>query len=198
MTCIVGIVHEGLVYLGGDAAGIAGTSLTHRADPKVFSKGDYVFGFTSSFRMGQLLQHSLVVPEPRADEDLAAFMSTRFVDAVRHCLKEGGYAKVKDDREVSGTFLVGYRGRLFVIDSDYQVGEPLDHYDACGAGDEIARGSLYTSVGQPPGVRLETALKAAERWCAAVRGPFLYVQTPVTPPAPVVKPKRSRKKTPPA
>ena len=30
MTCIVGLVHEGVVYIGGDSAGVAGLSLTVR------------------------------------------------------------------------------------------------------------------------------------------------------------------------
>ena len=35
MTCIVGLVHEGVVYIGGDSAGVGGLSLTVRADEKV-------------------------------------------------------------------------------------------------------------------------------------------------------------------
>ena len=37
MTCIVGLVHEGVVYIGGDSAGVGGMSLTVRADEKVLN-----------------------------------------------------------------------------------------------------------------------------------------------------------------
>ena len=40
MTCIVGLVHEGVVYIGGDSAGVGGMSLTVRADEKVFQNGN--------------------------------------------------------------------------------------------------------------------------------------------------------------
>lgn len=55
MTCIVGLVENNKVYIGGDSAGVAGLSLMKRADEKVFKKDEFIFGFTSSFRMGQLI-----------------------------------------------------------------------------------------------------------------------------------------------
>lgn len=179
MTCIAGLVHNGAVYLGGDSAGVAGSSLTRRADVKVFRNGDFVFGFTSSFRMGQLLHHAFAPPVPKAGEDLERFMSTRFVDAVRECLKKGGFAREVNDRELGGTFLVGYKDRLFCIASDYQVGETLDQYDAVGAGEDIAKGALYVLHGADihPEDKLRIALEAAERWSGAVCAPFHFVST---------------------
>ena len=110
MTCIVGLVHEGSVYIGGDSAGVAGYGLTVRADEKVFTNGDFVMGFTSSFRMWQLLRYSLKPPKYHPDVDLIEYMVTAFVNAVRECLKTGGYAKKDKEEETAGTFLVGFRG----------------------------------------------------------------------------------------
>ena len=39
MTCIVGIADGAKVWIGGDSAGVAGWSLTVRADEKVFAVG---------------------------------------------------------------------------------------------------------------------------------------------------------------
>ena len=97
MTAIVGLVHERAVHLGGDSAGVAGWSLTVRADSKVFTNGPYVMGFTTSFRMGQLLRYALQAPHPEGD--LERFMATTFIDAVRRCLKDGGWAKKDSERE---------------------------------------------------------------------------------------------------
>lgn len=175
MTAIVGLVHEGTVHLAGDSAGVGGYQLTVRADSKVFRNGPYAFGFTSSFRMGQILRWSLEAPEPTGD--LERFMCTAFVDAVRACLKAGGYAKKDAEREEGGCFLVGVTGRLFMVGSDYQVGEAVDGYDAVGCGDQLALGALYATdgVGMSPQERLETALEAAERFSAGVRAPFAFV-----------------------
>ena len=172
MTCIVGLVHEGVVYIGGDSAGVAGLSLTVRADEKVFQNGEFLMGFTTSFRMGQLLRYSLEPPRRHPDDDIHQYMVVGFVNAVRECLKAGGYASKKDDVESAGTFLVGYQGRLFEIESDYQVGIPGDGYAAVGSGQDIARGALFATQGQEPRQRVLTALQAAERFSAGVRGPF--------------------------
>ncbi|MGY5809909.1 hypothetical protein ACXHXG_19580 [Rhizobium sp. LEGMi198b] len=174
MTCIVGLISDASVHIGGDSAGVAGYSLTVRADRKVFRNQDFLFGFTSSFRMGQLLAHSFKPPKRDPETDVYAFMVTDFVDALRQCLKDGGYARRQNEAERGGTFLVGYAGRLFRIDDDYQVVEPVDGFDACGCGQQIALGALFASSSSPPRERLEMALNAAERFSAGVRGPFHF------------------------
>ncbi len=133
-------------------------------------------GFTSSFRMGQLLQYVFKSPEHCSDLSDFKFMTTNFIDEVRRCLKDGGFATKKEEQESGGTFLVGYHGHLYQIAGDYQVAENVLHYDACGCGADIALGSLYSTVGSPT-KRLETALKAAEQFSAGVRGPFHYISS---------------------
>lgn len=175
MTCIVGLAEEGKVYIGGDSAGVAGYDLTIRADSKVFTNGEFLMGFTSSFRMGQLLRYSFSPPPFIEKEDLDKYMVTRFVDALRTCLQAGGYEINKSGRVEGGTFLVGVRGRLYVIEGDYQVGIPADNFAAVGCGDQIAHGALYASQGQDPEKRLEIALRAAEHFSGGVRAPFKII-----------------------
>ncbi len=172
MTCIVGLVAAGKVYIGADSAGVSGLDLAVRADRKVFTNGEFVFGFTTSFRMGQLLQHAFTPPKLHPDDDLAKFMVTQFVDGVRACLKTGGFATTRDGGEVGGEFLVGVRGRLFRICSDYQVGEPSTPFDAVGCGESYARGALFANGHLAPDLRITEALTCAEHFSAGVRGPF--------------------------
>jgi len=178
MTAVVGLVHGRSVYIGGDSAGVAGMSLTVRADAKVFRKKRYLFGFTTSFRMGQLIRYSLELPKPSGDLD--AFMATTFVDAVRDCLKAGGWASKENEREEGGTFLVGVDGHLFTIYGDYQVAQAADGYAAVGCGDEIALGALFATAraDMGPRRRVMRALEAAERFSAGVRGPFICLKAP--------------------
>lgn len=176
MTAIVGLIHNGAAHIGGDSAGVGDHySLTVRADAKVFTNGPYVMGFTSSFRMGQLLRWALKAPEP--DGDLEAFMATTFVDAVRDCLREGGWISKESERERGGDFLVGIRGRLFCIQGDFQVAEAADGYAAVGCGYHLALGALYATAKSrmAPDKRVRLALEAAERFNAGVRGPFAIV-----------------------
>lgn len=174
MTVIAGLVDNGTVLLGGDSAGVAGYSLTVRSDAKTFVNGPYVFGFTSSFRMGQILRHSFDPPILPTDGDLERFMCSTWIDSVRQALKDGGYARLDANQESGGTFLVGVAGRLFEVDSDYQVGEALDQFAAVGCGADVALGALYATVGSGMAGedRIVLALRAAERHSAGVRGPF--------------------------
>lgn len=178
MTCIVGLRHGNKAYLGGDSAGIAGWDLTVRADPKIFVSGPYAIGFTTSFRLGQLLQFRLKLPKPpRAQKQLYPFMVSEFVEATRECLKTGGVATREKEAEQGGTFLVGVHGRLFIIEADYQLVEPAAPFAAVGSGAPYALGSLATSRGAPLS-RVQKALSVAERFCAAVRGPFRVLVAP--------------------
>ena len=173
MTAIVGLKHEGIVFIGGDSAGVAGYDLTVRADTKVFRREGFVFGFTTSFRMGQLLRFKLKLPRHHPDDDVYEFMCVAFIDAVRKCLKDGGWASKENENEKGGTFIVGFKGRLFVIDSDYQVGEPVDSFAAVGCGQSYALGSLISTGDRKPRDRVRLALEAAERFSAGVCGPFI-------------------------
>ena len=178
MTCIAGIAENGTVWLTGDSAASSGWDMTVRSDPKVFASGAYVMGFTGSFRMGQLLRYSFAPPAPPGpDGDLHRFMCTDFTDALRQCLKDGGWAEKDNEREglgTGGSFLAGVAGRLFIVEADYQVGEPADGYAACGCGWQVARGALFASGG-PPAQRLAVAMAAAERFSNGVRAPFTTV-----------------------
>lgn len=173
MTCIAGLIDKGKVYMGADSAGVSGSSLRVRADEKVFVKDDFIMGFTTSFRMGQLLRYKLQI-SPRAESiDVFRYMVTTFVEAARKCLKDGGFAEKKDEREKGGVFLVGYAGRLFSIESDYQVAEHLLPYAAIGCGADYALGVLFANGHLKPGERILQALEAAEQFSAGVRRPFV-------------------------
>ncbi|MEN6349326.1 MAG: hypothetical protein ABFD08_08035 [Syntrophomonas sp.] len=181
MTCIAGLIDNGKVYIGGDSAGVAGWELHIRADQKVFRNGPFIMGFTSSFRMGQLIRFKLQPPSLFNSDgtlkDIYEYMVADFVEAVRQCLKDGGYAERRNDVEQGGTFLVGYENRLFIVESDYQVAELVNGYTAIGCGGQIANGALFATQGMQPKERLLMALMAAETHNAGVRGPFVVVST---------------------
>lgn len=179
MTCVIAIKDKGIVYMGADSAGSDLYTIRTRIDPKIHKVGPFMFGFTTSFRMGQLLGHAFKAPDrdPRVSTD--KFMATTFIDAVRDCLKAGGYAKKDSEAETGGTFLVAYEGRVFAVYDDYQVAEGALTYEAVGCGTDIAMGSLFTTQdgALTPIARIDLALRAAEAFSCGVRGPFIQMQS---------------------
>lgn len=176
MTAVVGVVENGRVHFGADSQSTSGWDLTLMAQEKVFAVGPYVFGYSGLLRGGQLVRYAFDPPAPTTD--LPRFMATTFVDALRKCLKDGGTAEKVNEREGGSPWvLVGVNGRIFTMGSDYSALESQESYAAIGSGSDLALGALYATEGQPVKRRLRTALEAAERFSAGVRGPFAYVST---------------------
>ena len=177
MTCVAGIALDGKVTIGADSASGTGNGWGIRATavPKVFHKGPMLMGYTSSFRMGQLLRHKLVLPEQESEDDLQ-YMVVRFIEAVRECLKAGGYTEVDNNRESGGVFLVGYKGVLYRVSSDFQVIPYKDGLAACGCGESYALGAMYALEGKDPKYIVEMGLCAAEYFSGGVLGPFTALQ----------------------
>jgi len=174
MTVIAGLVEGDRIFMGGDSASSNNDGdLVMRADQKVFRNGPFLIGFAGSWRMGQLLRYAFVPPKHPKRQDTYRFLVTTFIDAVRDCLRRGGFAsKIHDVEEIDGVFLLGYRGRLFIVDADYQVAEAIDGFLAIGSGGQIAQGALSATQGVDPKKRVRQALEAAERYNTGVRRPF--------------------------
>lgn len=171
MTCVAAIADGDGITMAGDSAAVADFTLRLYAEPKLFRIGAYLIGFAASFRAGRMLQHGFQPPAPpRRDDQVDAFMATRFTAAMQSCM---------GDAE-GGEFLVGLRGHLYQFDTDMHCGRPLDGFAAIGCAADIALGSLFSTQGQEPAARLGTALHAAERFSAGVRGPFHYARLPGT------------------
>ena len=172
MTCIVGLEQNGIVYIGADSAAVAGYTINPVVHPKVGRNGNVLIGYTTSFRMGQLLQYKLTVPKQSKSMDDIVYMVGPFMDAVRECLKESGYLTVNNNYETGGTFLVGYKGALYHISSDLSITRSANGFDACGCGEAFALGALSVAIGRPKD-KILLALEAASKFSTGVCGPFV-------------------------
>lgn len=178
MTCIAGIVEaDGTVRMAGDSLGVASLDVMVRKDPKVFRRGEMLFGFTSSYRMGQLLMYKLEMPMHPPEIDAYEYMVKYFVESARKCLKDGGLTKISDNVDEAGTFMVGYRSRLFVIHNDFQVEEAAVPFASVGCGSSYALGALNVAylLGNLNAKGLALAMETAETFSGGVRAPFNYV-----------------------
>lgn len=181
MTCIVGCINrrDGNVIIGGDTAASNGEFIEGRLDTKVFKRGDFIFGCTTSFRMIQILRFNLKIPEIDGKE-IYEYMCTDFIESVRKCFEEFGFIERSlSSGDRGGTFLVGYKNKLFKIEGDFQVGVVMDEYTAVGSGYLVALGCLYANHGRDIDsfTKVDMALKASEKYSLGVRGPFIILET---------------------
>ncbi len=161
MTCIVGLEHKGKVYLGGDIQGTGWNNKVVHTQPKVFNKKGVIFGYTTSYRFGQLLEHALPDPVvPENDAEVYRWLISVLVPSIKATLKENDY-------EGGGNCLIGVKGQLWELQNDYSVLRSVKGYGAVGSGYEYATGSLHTTIEMmfPMGgiVDPEGAVKAAVR-----------------------------------
>lgn len=181
MTCVVAMVRDGHVFMGADSAAVGGYTIRYRKDPKVFINGEMLIGFTTSFRFGQILQYEFSPPKHHSDVSIEKYMVKTVVPAMRDALKTHGYTKVESNNERGGQCLIGYRGRLFMLDNDFQIAETDDGFDAVGCGHDLAMGSMHSTLAINPSFpansHIELALLAAARYSAGVTAPFVYLNT---------------------
>lgn len=171
MTCIAAVQHRGKVWMGGDSAGTSmNFNQVSRGDKKVFINGKFIIGFSGSFRMGQLLAHKLEIPNQASGKSDMAFLIDDFMNSVKKALNIG-------EADLEPYFLFGYKGKLYEVQGDFQVGIPRSGYAAIGSGGDLAMGALHASQHvRNPERRILSALEAAEAGNAAVRSPFYLLK----------------------
>lgn len=174
MTAVVGLVADGKVWLGADSATTwDSTRLEITSNPKVFRVGPFLVGSAGSGRTQRILRHGWTPPK-RGKAGLEQYIATTVVDSIRRALFEGGAAEKQNNVEdAGGDILLGYRGHLFRVDSDYTVDEAKAPYNAVGCGCHVVLGAMYANKAAPPKQRILTALRAAQEFNWGVRGPFV-------------------------
>lgn len=178
MTCIVVFADKDEIVLGGDSAAVDGNSSFSRTEGKIFKKSKNCYmGFAGSFRAGQLAQYAFKLPSHPEKMTDHEYLCTNFIKNLKAAFKQNDFTVDDDDNSVS--FIVVYNGVIYEIDSDFQVGIPLQKYYAIGSGAEYAMGSLHTShnlVGVKPTTKVEAALEAASTFCTGVQAPFKIIK----------------------
>lgn len=173
MTCIVAVEENGRVVIGGDRMGSnshTGSSVSHS---KVFNVGEITIGYTSSFRMGQLLQYALEVPEIEDGTDIDKWVSINLMQAIRKAYKDNGWDKEKDGEATNGSFLLVAKNRVYEIQTDYSYIRNISGEYAIGSGADYALGSLRSTRGKMPiEARVIESLESAAEYVLSVAAPF--------------------------
>jgi len=145
MTLIIGIDlqlgKDKYLYLAGDKCGSDGFSKDNYIKPKIFKRDDYAFGYTSSFRMGQLLEHSNIskdLPSWKEEENVY----TSFVDWAKTSMKNGGYLQENNGVASGGNFIFFNGKSLYEVQSDFSILVPNDGLLAVGQGEYHAKGIM--------------------------------------------------------
>lgn len=186
MTVVLGIGDGKTVTIGADSIAISpdNYAVTVRREPKVFFLGPHlVVGYSGSFAVGDAIRFGPAPPPPEGADPAAvlvdpeAYIHEVVIPHFRAVVEESGVAEGSFDGH---QMLVGFAGRVFLVESLSQAGSSIDGIEACGAGDQLAIGAALAlrDSGLTDEDLVLAALDVAERRSAGVRGPFRVVSLP--------------------
>lgn len=187
MTCVVGLVANSKVYIGADSLGsgngvkqvyntpkLAVLDINYRKDKYSLQQVPMLIGYTSSYRMGDLLRYKLTPPPLDTIQGINDYLVVDFIPELIKCFEENHFAKTKEGSKSGGNFLIGFEERLFQVQDDFSVLEPECAYTAVGSGQEFAMGAMYalSSVTISPEEQVREAIEAASEFSTTVGGPI--------------------------
>lgn len=172
MTCIVACIEHGKAYIAGDKAGANGFTKNITVKPKLFKKDNIIFGYTTSFRMGQILEHELILPERSVNETLTHYVYTKLVKSIIKCFKDNGFGG-KDDTigDIGGNFIFIIENNIFEMQSDFSIIEHECNFCSVGSGTYHATAAMevlmkYTKL--KPQEKLKEAIRVASKFVTSV------------------------------
>jgi len=191
MTLIIGYLDKDnkTTYIGADSGGIKGDTKYIQKNPKVFynyHNFNFLIGFASSFRMGQILQYTLTPPDiPKSiliHNDLERYMVNYFIDELRETFNNAGFLqRFEDGDDKGGHFIIAFKDNLFVIERDFHVSSVYTNYVAIGCAEPEAMGSLSTierlNPQMHPEDKIKLAMSIANKHTTCVYNPYVVLKT---------------------
>jgi len=185
MTCVIGYIDKAKnkLYIGADSMmSTENMKMYVNIDnQKVFQNGEFTFGVCGSPRMMSLLRYSLLVPERTIHQLDTDYMNTDFIESVRNLFISSGFGGLDaNNTQTGGVFLVGYNGKIYRVDSDYQVLLIDDDYISIGSGCEYALGALSAleHTKMKTADKVELALLCSARYNPFVGGNNYIMEVP--------------------
>lgn len=121
MTCICGIAAEGKVWLAGDRMASNGFIKYESTRPKVFKNGSFLIGYTTSFRMGQLLEFKWSEPPRISSKTDEEYLFTDVIDSIKKVFKDNDWSSGDQGEDAGGQFLIGFRGKLYEMQPNFSL-----------------------------------------------------------------------------
>lgn len=170
MTVIIGFIEKSRVCIAGDRMASNNYLKGDVSHPKVFKNGDFIIGYTGSFRFGEILQYDF--KPPHRSKDISSdreYMVSSFIPALRKSLEDGKYSKNDADGK-SGVAIIGYNGELYTLQEDWSIIQYSSNIHTIGAGAEYAAGAMSVLIGleMMPEDKIKRAIEITAQHCPFV------------------------------
>lgn len=185
MSVVAGIEHGSEVWMAADSLVTDDNIVFETTEPpKVFKKGQIIYGTVGSFRVGGVVFEAFESPGgPLPGVDPWLWMIRDFVPRLKEVLKKHDVdtkPKVVEDEfrlveewQLMVGLRAGSEGRIYIVDDDFSVARAADGYAFIGSGGEVAAGALFATGAHKPGNRIKQAVAAACKHVPSVGGKII-------------------------
>lgn len=176
MTLIVSLVRDGKIYMGADSSANCEETKSKQpiSNPKAQRVGDMLIGCTGSQRVRDLLFHAFKPPTMRGS-DPDTYMRVDVAGRMSDLLVKHGAIKDEAPYDMGGEVVVGFRGNLYYVDSDFSVVTNADPFVVAGSAANIALGivaALTDKTRMAPRKVIEYTMARCNRYCYEVSAPY--------------------------
>jgi ATP-dependent protease HslVU (ClpYQ) peptidase subunit len=178
MTVIIALKKDNKIYLGADSALVDNWTVTQTKQPKIFKLGEFLIGVAGYPRTAQLIQYQLMIKPQTEHQSDFSYLCTDFVNSVKSLLVDNDNVKNLDGSKQidESDLLFGYRNNIYAMDTNFQIIQTTDSYNAIGSGQEIALGAMavFTKFNGFwfPEVIIKNALSIVDKHHMGVCKPF--------------------------
>lgn len=150
MTCVLALkyidvdTNKPVIVLAADKMVSNGSVKRVYTKPKIFKNGDFYIGYTTSFYMGQLLQHTWIPPEKEPNQSDDEYLFRDVIKSLHRMFEDNDFGFKKPDAKGEpdrGTFILVYKDRIFEVFSNMSLLE-VDTFASVGCGSEIMQGAI--------------------------------------------------------
>jgi ATP-dependent protease HslVU (ClpYQ) peptidase subunit len=145
MTTLVAIQGNGWSVMGCDSRLSDDNGRFQIAKtPKIVENNGILIAGCGSSRASNVLHYGYAQPKPTLKEDLNAYITQKFIPAMRKNFVDAGI-DMKEDGDVAqidGGFLISVKGQIFSVSEDYSWDTDVRNVYVMGSGGDVALGAL--------------------------------------------------------
>jgi ATP-dependent protease HslVU (ClpYQ) peptidase subunit len=165
MSIIVAISDGKRVCMASDSQVGSGGNKMPTKTPKIYRRGDYLFGVVGSMITGHFLADHVI----EADNILSA--AENYGSELRQWASERNYLQSEDGLQVVAcSTLIAHKSRIVLVDGTGSAVEPEFDWWAIGSGELAARGAIWALTCIPDMDSEEKARMAVEAACKLEEG----------------------------
>lgn len=160
MTCIIAYTNGDSSFIAGDKLGSNGFTKSVMVEPKIFEKKfikvddnginrteeTLAMGGTTSFRMLQLLDHKLVLPQQEKGTTTIQYLVHQVIPEIRKLFKEEWGSRDNTQEVGGGQFIILHNHVIYEVQEDFSVLQPKTDITSVGSGTYHAIASMQAFI----------------------------------------------------